>query len=224
MVAKRVNVIVDDRERSGGVVQALRARTDLRFEVRRLDAGDYLVEDRVIVERKTLADFAISLIDGRLFSQATDLITQPVRAVIILEGTTADLQATGVRREALQGALITLGAFFGLPVLRSLDPEETVRLLMYLGRQSQRIASGGLPRPGCRPKGKHARQLFLLQGLPGVGPERAARLLERFGTVAGVVAASSDELANVDGLGDKTATKIRWALEEPAAGFGPASG
>jgi len=31
--------------------------------------GDYQVEKRLIVERKTLKDFAVSIIDGRLFKQ-----------------------------------------------------------------------------------------------------------------------------------------------------------
>ena len=124
-----------------------------------------------------------------------------------------------VRREALQGALITIGVFFGVAVLQSDGPEETARLLVYLGRQAQRIARGGLPRPGYRPKGKRARQLFLLQGLPGIGRERAARLLERFGSVQAVMTASAEDLAAVDGIGKKTATRIRWAVQEPAVEY-----
>ena len=122
----------------------------------------------------------------------------------------------------MQGALITIGVFYGVAILRSADPQETARLLVYLSRQAQRCVHGGLPRPGYRPKGKRARQLFLLQGLPGVGPERAARLLERFGSVQSVMTASADDLAAVNGIGERTAAKIRWVLERPAAEFGAA--
>ncbi len=107
-----------------------------------------------------------------------------------------------------------------MAILRSDGPEETARLLVYLAWQARRSARGGLPRPGYRPKGRRARQLFLLQGLPGVGPERAARLLERFGSVQAIMTASADDLATVDGIGEKTAAKMRCALEEPAAEFG----
>ena len=137
---------------------------------------------------------------------------------MVLEGTSADLGAGGVSRESMQGALITVSVFFGLAVLRARDA--AARLLVYLGRQAQQFASGSLPRPGYRPKGKRARQLFLLQGLPGVGPERAARLLERFGSVQAVTAASADELAEVDGFGETTATRIRWAVEESPSPYG----
>ena len=219
-----VHIVVDDREKAGGVPAALKARSDATVEIARLDVGDYRVERRVVVERKTATDFAASLIDGRLFHQAAALAATPERTVLLLEGSGAEWRDTGVRREALQGALITIGVFYGVTILRSADPQETARLLVYVGRQAQRCVHGGLPRPGYRPKGKRARQLFLLQGLPGVGPERAARLLERFGSVQSVMTASADDLAAVNGIGERTAAKIRWVLERPAAELGAAPG
>jgi DNA excision repair protein ERCC-4 len=209
-----VKIIADDRERAGGVVEVLAARSDVALEVRRLEAGDFLVEGSFAVERKTLSDFAASVIDTRLFKQAAKLAQNGRRAILILEGTLSADGAAGVSREALQGALITVSVFYGLAVLRARDVSETARLLIYLGRQAQRFAQGGLPRPGYRPKGKRARQLFLLQGLPGIGPSRAGKLLERFGSVENVARASLSELSEVDGVGENTAVKIRWALEE----------
>jgi ERCC4-type nuclease len=136
----------------------------------------------------------------------------PRRGVLVLEGAGSDLQTVGVQREALQGALIHLSVFRGLAVLRARDPGETAKLIVYLGRQAQAWAHGPLPRPGYRPKGRRARQLFLLQGLPRVGPSRAARLLDRFGSVQAVATASAADLATIDGIGDATAARIRWAL------------
>ena len=207
-----VRIIADDRENAGGVIAALRGLAGVNVEVRRLTCGDYLVETRFAVERKTLQDFAGSIIDGRVFRQASAMAHGQRRGVLVLEGGSADLQAVGVQREALQGALIHLSVFHGLAVLRAHDPGETARLIVYLGRQAQAWAHGSLPRPGYRPKGRRARQLFLLQGLPRVGPERAARLLDRFGSVEGVATASAPELATVDGIGDGIAARIRWVL------------
>ena len=67
------DIVCDDREERSGVVAALRLRADVRVTVRRLAFGDYLVGGRVLVERKTLGDFALSLVDGRLFRQAVAL-------------------------------------------------------------------------------------------------------------------------------------------------------
>lgn len=196
------------------------ARADAGCVVPRLPVGDAAVENRVLLERTTIRDLALSLIDGRLFAQATALVTTNKRAVLILEGKGRDLAGAGVCRDALQGALITLGVFFGIAILRALDPAETARVLVLLGRQVGRLAHGALPRPGYRPKGKRTRQLFILQGLPGIGPGRAARLLERFGSVEAVVAASVRSLAETEGVGEKTAARIRWALDEPRSRFG----
>jgi len=53
-----------------------------------------------------------------------------------------------------------------------------------------------------------------LQGLPGVGPERAGRLLDSFGSVEAAISASSSELQSVDGIGKSIADKIKWAVSE----------
>jgi excinuclease ABC subunit C len=51
-----------------------------------------------------------------------------------------------------------------------------------------------------------------LDDVPGVGPELRKRLLRRFGSVDGVRAASVEELASVDGVGESRAETIRSAL------------
>lgn len=112
------------------------------------------------------------------------------------------------RREALQEALIAIVVFCGLALLCSGGPDETARLLVYLGRQAQQFMRGGLSRPGYRPKGRRARQLIVLQGLSGVGAARAARLLERFGSVRAIVTAPSDERALVPGIDGKLVNKM----------------
>lgn len=112
-----VHIVVDDREQASGIPAALATRGDAAVQVARLSVGDYCVEHRVLVERKTAADFAASLIDGRLFRQAAALAAAPQRAAPVLEGGQADWQGTGVRREAFQGALITVGVFYGLALL-----------------------------------------------------------------------------------------------------------
>ena len=88
-----------------------------------------------------------------------------------MEGTGRDLAAIGMRREAIQGALITLTLYLGIPLLRSRNLHETIQLLLYAARQSRVVASGALPRKGRRYKGKRRVQAHILQGLPSVGPE-----------------------------------------------------
>lgn len=60
----------------------------------------------------------------------------------------------------------------------------------------------------------------ILQGLPGVGSERAARLLDEFGSVEAVVTATSKELQSVEGIGKNIANRIKWAVREQMRPYG----
>jgi len=84
--------------------------------------------------------------------------------------------------------------------------------MIYAVRQLESIAQGAIRRGGYRPKGKEKRQLFILQGLPGIGREKAKRLLDTFGSVEAVMKAASKELQSVEGIGQRTAERIRWAV------------
>ena len=213
-------VIADDRERKSKIIQFLKKSKNVSIGVRRLSVGDYLVDNHLVFERKTLNDFALSIIDGRIFRQAISLVNSKYKSVLILEGTGKELTETGVRREAIQGALITVSIVLGIPVLRSKDPSETARLILYTAKQIKSIVKGSVRRPGWRPKGKRKKQLFILQGLPDVGSARAARLLDKFGSVEAVMTATREELQSVEGIGNYTAERIKWAVSEKIQSYG----
>ena len=215
-----INIIADDRECKSEVIKSLLQIEDVKVCIYRLSMGDYQIDTRLIVERKTLKDFAVSIIDGRLFKQMLCLANSKSEGVLILEGTVSDMVEIGMTREAMQGALITVSLILGIPILRSKDPSETAKLMVYIGRQIESMAMGGVQRHGYRPKNKRKRQLFILQGLPGIGPGRAGRLLDRFGSVEAAISASSSELQSVDGIGKSIADKIRWAVSEQSQPFG----
>jgi excinuclease ABC subunit C len=58
-----------------------------------------------------------------------------------------------------------------------------------------------------------------LLALPGIGPKTAKLLLDRFGTLDAVLAATEEEIRTIPGMGAKRAGKIREALSRgPGAG------
>ena len=71
---RRIAVIADDRESKSEVIKFLSEIKNVSVDIKRLFLGDYFVDKRLIFERKTLNDFALSIIDGRLFNQAIRLL------------------------------------------------------------------------------------------------------------------------------------------------------
>lgn len=210
-----IRIWVDDREaRGSGIAARLVEMEGVSVAVKRLRTGDYLIEGKAVLERKRVPDFLESLRQGRLFSQASRLAASPLRSFLILEGQPGDWRWAGVTREGIQGALVSLAVGFGIPVLRSQDEDETVQLILFTARQFHSAARVAIRRPARRIHGKRARQVYILTGIPRVGPARAMRLLDQFGTIAGVMAASPEALTEVEGIGTKTAQHIHWAVHE----------
>jgi DNA excision repair protein ERCC-4 len=162
-----VIVQVDDRESNGPVVELLTQSPEFEITVTRLKLGDYLVDGKFLFERKTLPDLVISIVSGRLFTQAVRLATTSWHPAIILEGTAQDLADIGMRWEAIQGALVTVTLFCGIPLLRTRSPEETMRTMLFAAKQRRACAWGALPRPGYRPRGSS----LSFKACPGSDPD-----------------------------------------------------
>ena len=118
-----IRVVVDDREPAETVLAALQRMPEVETSVSRLSVGDYQVDDECLIERKTVSDFAASIVDGRLFRQARRLAGASPLCAVILEGRASDLSGCPVSRESLQGAMVSLSLIYRLPVLRALMAE-----------------------------------------------------------------------------------------------------
>ena len=72
---------MDVRERHIGRLLADKAKVEFKV----LEVGDYIISDRVAVERKTAEDFVNSIVDKRLFMQLKDL-RKYQKPILIVEG------------------------------------------------------------------------------------------------------------------------------------------
>lgn len=203
----RVKILVDHRESRGGVVKALE-RQGVDVEPTQLSVADYALSERVAVERKTVVDFLDSLMNGRLFQQARQMMAYQ-RPILILEGegltTTRNLP-----RASIFGALASLATDYGISVLPTSTPQETADLLVSIAKREQTETRRDAPiRPGKVAMNDRDRRRFIIEGLPGVSGTMARRLLDHFGTVEAVMKADAEALMEVDGIGHKTAAEIR---------------
>jgi DNA excision repair protein ERCC-4 len=199
---------VDFSERNTQLLDLVRRCDEFDVQMARLAVGDYYIDDGVIIERKTYADFATSLADGRLFPQAAALTRSPHRPIVLLEGPKPP-HMPDVHPHALKGALVSLAVMWRLPVLHARDPADSLRILRHLAHQLRNSDPAIAQRYDRKPKRLASQKLYMLQGLPGVGPALANRLLVQFGSVERVVAADEETLMRVRGVGQKKAARIR---------------
>jgi Fanconi anemia group M protein len=209
-----VEIVVDSREAGSELPDRLARQKGVLLAWSMLKSADYSIRGVIGIERKTAVDFAKSILDGRLFAQMSALRRAYERPLLLLEGFPPDGDVAGVSRPALSGALVSVAAVFGVPVLLASGPDEAAEMIAMAGRQFVGSSGASYVRPGYRPKGWRKRALYILQGLPGVGPSRAAALLDGFGSVRAVCAADERPLAGVRGIGPAGARKIRIAVGE----------
>ncbi|MDD5205833.1 MAG: ERCC4 domain-containing protein [Desulfobacterales bacterium] len=210
-----MKISVDHRERASGLLELL-TKENVFIEVQQLPFGDYIINDSITIERKTARDFLISIIDGRLFRQLSDLKKNCLCPIIVIEGNPYEIDVA-IDPAAIKGALISVETIWYVPIVFTRSKEDTVKTLMMIGRQDETCTDVVPLRGGYRPKRLKSRQLYILQGLPKVGPTIAKRLLGHFGCVSKVMSASVEALTEVEGVGMATAAQIRDILDSVAS-------
>ena len=206
-----MKVVVDYREKASGIIDLLRC-DGVQVEVRKVPYGDYVINNAITMERKTARDFLVSLIDGRLFTQVSNLKKYCIHPVLLIEGNPFK---TGFDFDemAIRGTLISIQTIWYVPIIYSREKQETKDILIMIGRQEEVFMDVVPLRGGYRPKRLKSRQLFILQGLPRVGPTAAKRLLEHFRSVSNAINAPVEALVQVEGIGRISAEKIREVLD-----------
>jgi len=217
----KVDLKIDFREQRSGIIEELmKCNGQLTYEVDALPVGDYWIGDRIILERKTIVDFLDSIKTGRIFHQAYRIAESGKNGLLLLEGDKQNANSGLLSRNAVQGALIHLTVFLGIPVIRSLNISETAHILIYILDQSHHHE---LPRPkpiivgltGIRVSKNQRQKLFLLQNLPGIGTKKGLALLRSFGKIENILNAPPEDLMKIKGIGLTLANRVYQIFHEP---------
>ena len=103
MIDQTINITIDHWEKVSGVPDLIaEERVDITFAT--LKAGDYLINNEILIERKTAEDFVQSLMSGRLFGQCSKLKNSGSVCLMVVEGKPVNTEHK-INREAIQGAL-----------------------------------------------------------------------------------------------------------------------
>lgn len=193
--------------------------SEIEVEVRSLGAGDFVIvgpEQKLLIERKTAKNFVTSLESKQLFAQLEKMkASADVRPRVLIEGPLSGaLEDTRIPLQALLGTVGSVIDSWGVPVYWTANWGETIAMLKQLHRAVNRDNKkveftlrvhkrGRDPEEGVR---------YVLEGLDGIGPKLSGTLLERFGSLRGILDAPVSQLRQVPGIGKSTATKIYEVL------------
>ena len=204
-------------------------------EIKPLDVCDYVVSDRVGVERKDASDFIGSMKDGRVFSQAKGMAEIYEKPVIILEGAMKKaLKRSRMKQSSIYGALSSLALDYGVNIIPTDDPQSTAILLHRMAYREQVKEGRTIQlRSVDRSLPMHQQQQYLLSGLPQIGVTLAEELLNTFETPYRVIMAFADAevktsasgktkrllgpLKEVKGVGPKIVESAQFILHESYA-------
>jgi len=208
---KSVEVVVDQRELDSTIARDLSKREGIETRLETLEVGDYVVSDRVVVERKTVSDFLDTLTGGdrSLFEQVKDAARYYDRPVVLIEGSGL-YGERNVHPNAIRGALASLAVDFGASVVRTDDEDDTAAMLEVLATREQEESDRTVSAHGEKAaKTLAEQQEYVVASIADVGPVTAQSLLSAFGSVESVLTADKETLQEAEGVGEVTAERIR---------------
>ena len=210
----KIRIYADFRERASDVLKFLREKDDVELFLSSLSVGDFILSERVCVERKTQADFLSSIVDNRLFPQAVKLAESYEIPVIIIEGSQDIYALRDIHPNAIRGALSALAIDLGIRLIFSRDAEDTAQYIYQIAKREQIEERKEVRIRGeKKPLTLEDMQRYIVESLPNVSSVLAKRLLEKFGSVRAVFNAPVHELMKVEGIGKVKAEQIRKVID-----------
>lgn len=208
---------IDSREaanRNGkkivGVLDELGAETIIC----KLDFGDYLLGEDIVIERKTVFDLAGTLTQRFLFDQIFKMKEAYPRSMILIEGYMGLLRKfSRMSPESICGALFALTQA-NVPIIPTIDYKDTATFLVTSAKQLQKDGEfQAVIRHKIKSESIKDQQLFTVAGLPHIGPVLGESLLNHFKTVRNVFSASKEELMEIKGIGPNIAEGVMKILD-----------
>ncbi|HDS44970.1 MAG TPA: DEAD/DEAH box helicase [Methanomicrobia archaeon] len=210
----RLTIFVDPRETKSGVARFLE-KAGVELRLRNLGVGDYIVSDRVCIERKSTTDFLDSLINKRrnLLAQILRMLKEYEKPVLVLEGEALYGQRN-VHPNVVRAVIAAISLDLCVPIIQTKDEADTASLLYVIAkREQQRSSKKEICPHGKKPAASlKEQQEYFISAISNIGLVTSRNLLRHFKTVENVVTASKEELMAVEKVGEKTAKHIRTVV------------
>jgi len=213
-------IIVDQRERSSGIVKEL-TKKDIKTEIRQLVIADFVIQTKdsegkiidVGIERKTTNDFLNSIIDKRLITQLIALKENFQLPLLIIEGSENIYSLRNFHPNSIRGMLASIAIDFQIPILFTRNVKDTAALLAIMVKRLEKPIKNISLLKKRKPLTLKEQQEYLIESLPGIGPTLSKSLLKRFKTVKRVINAKENKLIKIKKLGPKKIEEIKKVIE-----------
>lgn len=197
-------ILIDDRENKN--ISYYLKEFGCRVNIKRLEVGDFIISDRVCIERKTFNDFIDSIINGRIFQQTEEMKRNFEKCFLLIEGKNSNGRLT---ENALKAAMATLILKYNIDVIMTENEKETARLVYWMARKEQEEFKRIIGIKGKKkPKDIKYLQQYFLSSLPGISTVLSKRLLEHFKNIKNIINASESDLVKVKGISKNQAKKL----------------
>lgn len=217
-------ILLDAREpRNIQMVVMSRFSNRCAVSVCQLPAGDiaYLSRSgrRLLIERKSAPDLLNSISDGRLYDECARLREHSDIPVLLVHGSIlpgrddlviADGISTRWKWWSVQMVLFSLQT--GGIIIMQVRNSDFVDALEHIFDWAERDEHLQV-KPAYTPFGKPPVQIAVLSALPGIGPERARRIIERFGSLRKSLE-QIEAWVEVPGIGPATVHRVIEALDD----------
>jgi len=204
--AQEYTIICDNRETASAVVRAL-SLMGASLELKQLPVADYILSERVGIERKSAQDFNDSVKDGRLFNELFELKNNFIRPILILEGD--PFINSSINQNALYGAITSIILNLGITIYKTDNPSDSAMFIYQLAKKEQSDSKKEFKlRFDKKPIDITSLLEYIVAGIPGINALRAKNLLMELESLQKIFNADIGDLMSVDNIGKKIAQEI----------------
>lgn len=226
MIKLNYKIVVDFREQHNNSDTAcMITKLDelkIPYSKEMLPVGDYVVEntitgDKCVVERKTVDDFVLSVLNGRLMQEVEKMNETYSRSFLIIEGSWTQYykdRAILQKRKFVRnvnaftvnhrlGVMASISARTSTKIIQTDNQEQTIQLLISL---AGKLTDGKVFTAPSFKRAKTEEKIYLnvLHSFPGISIEKAEKIIQKYHTWQDFTHHISNHTFELEGFGRKS--------------------
>lgn len=214
-------ILVDHREDKE--VHKLLKLHNVEHKIVQLDIADYIINNEIVIERKTIHDYSASLRSNHLFNQAYHMSFAYPRSYIAIIGSIYELYAEDYfSRESYLSSLASLnlrtapdGCMGSISTVNFDTDEDFVLFIKYIHDKHRDVKFRTLSPLHKKKRDMNAMILGVVSQFPGIGENRARDILNECKTIEKIVNSPPEKLAEVPGIGKKISRTLYEFFRKP---------